>query len=111
MGQLRHTGWMHDRERMIAASFLVKHVLTDRRQGDEWFWDMLRDAAPRAMPSAGNGSQVPAPIVQHGQARAGTVCLLESEGLRPSDQGSGLTHRTACRQHRTPVQKCSCPSE
>ncbi|OYX66373.1 MAG: deoxyribodipyrimidine photolyase [Sphingomonadales bacterium 32-64-17] len=44
MRQLWHTGWMHNRVRMIAASFLVKHLLIDWREGERWFWDTLVDA-------------------------------------------------------------------
>lgn len=44
MRQLWATGWMHNRVRMIAASFLVKHLLIDWRVGEQWFWDTLIDA-------------------------------------------------------------------
>ena len=44
MRQLWTTGWMHNRVRMIAASFLVKHLLIDWREGERWFWDTLIDA-------------------------------------------------------------------
>ncbi len=44
MRQLWQTGWMHNRVRMIAASFLVKHLLIDWRFGERWFWDTLVDA-------------------------------------------------------------------
>lgn len=44
MRQLWHTGWMHNRVRMIAASFLIKHLLIDWRAGEQWFWDTLVDA-------------------------------------------------------------------
>jgi len=44
MRQLWATGWMHNRVRMIAASFLVKHLLIDWRHGERWFWDCLVDA-------------------------------------------------------------------
>ena len=44
MRQLRATGWMHNRVRMIAASFLVKHLLIDWRRGAAWYWDTLVDA-------------------------------------------------------------------
>jgi len=44
MRQLWTTGWMHNRVRMIAASFLVKHLLIDWREGARWFWDCLIDA-------------------------------------------------------------------
>jgi deoxyribodipyrimidine photo-lyase len=44
MRELWHTGWMHNRVRMIVASFLVKHLLIHWREGEEWFWDTLVDA-------------------------------------------------------------------
>jgi deoxyribodipyrimidine photo-lyase len=44
MRQLWSIGWMHNRVRMIAASFLVKHLLIDWRNGERWFWDTLVDA-------------------------------------------------------------------
>jgi deoxyribodipyrimidine photo-lyase len=44
MRQLWETGWMHNRVRMITASFLIKHLLIDWREGEEWFWDTLVDA-------------------------------------------------------------------
>lgn len=44
MRQLWAIGWMHNRVRMIAASFLVKHLLIDWREGERWFWNTLVDA-------------------------------------------------------------------
>ncbi len=44
MRQLWHTGWMHNRVRMIAASFLTKHLLLPWQEGAAWFWDTLVDA-------------------------------------------------------------------
>jgi len=44
MRQLWQTGWMHNRVRMIAASFLVKQLLVDWRAGEDHFWDTLVDA-------------------------------------------------------------------
>lgn len=44
MRELWATGFMHNRVRMIAASFLTKHLLIDWRQGEAWFWDTLVDA-------------------------------------------------------------------
>jgi deoxyribodipyrimidine photo-lyase len=41
MRQLWTTGWMHNRVRMITASFLIKHLLIDWRRGERWFWDCL----------------------------------------------------------------------
>lgn len=42
--ELWTTGWMHNRVRMIVASFLVKDLLVDWRKGAAWFWDTLVDA-------------------------------------------------------------------
>ncbi|OQW43766.1 MAG: deoxyribodipyrimidine photolyase [Proteobacteria bacterium SG_bin5] len=44
MRQLWASGWMHNRVRMIAAYFLIKHLLIDWRVGERWFWDTLVDA-------------------------------------------------------------------
>ncbi len=44
MRQLWATGWMHNRVRMITASFLIKHLLIEWRRGERWFWDTLVDA-------------------------------------------------------------------
>lgn len=44
MRQLWQTGWMHNRVRMIVASFLVKHLLQPWQAGADWFWDTLLDA-------------------------------------------------------------------
>lgn len=43
MRQLKKTGWMHNRARMIAASFLVKDLLIDWRWGEAWFMENLLD--------------------------------------------------------------------
>ena len=44
MRELWHTGWMHNRVRMLVASFLVKHLRIHWRHGEAWFWDTLVDA-------------------------------------------------------------------
>lgn len=44
MRELWQTGYMHNRVRMIVASFLVKNMLLDWRIGAAWFWDCLVDA-------------------------------------------------------------------
>lgn len=44
MRQLWHTGWMHNRVRMIAASLLTKNLQTHWLAGAQWFWDTLVDA-------------------------------------------------------------------
>ena len=61
MRQLWQTGWMHNRVRMAAASFLVKNLLADWRTGEEWFWDTLVDADSASNPAnwqwvAGSGA-------------------------------------------------------
>lgn len=52
MRQLWHTGWMHNRVRMIVASFLTKHLLLPWQAGEEWFWDTLVDADAAANPAS-----------------------------------------------------------
>lgn len=44
MRQLWRTGWMHNRVRMVVASFLVKHLRLSWTHGAAWFWDTLVDA-------------------------------------------------------------------
>ncbi len=52
MRELWQTGYMHNRVRMVAASFLVKHLLIDWRHGEQWFWDCLLDADPANNPAS-----------------------------------------------------------
>jgi len=59
--ELWHTGVMHNRVRMVVASFLVKHLLIDWREGEQWFWDTLVDADAGSNPAnwqwvAGSGA-------------------------------------------------------
>ena len=44
MRELWHTGWMHNRVRMVVASFLTKNLRQHWRHGARWFWDTLVDA-------------------------------------------------------------------
>ncbi len=44
MRELWHSGWMHNRVRMVVASFLTKNLLIRWQQGAKWFWDTLVDA-------------------------------------------------------------------
>lgn len=48
MRQLLHSSWMHNRARMITASFLVKDLLIDWRWGEKWFMQHLIDGDPAA---------------------------------------------------------------
>lgn len=50
MRELWHTGTMHNRVRMIAASFLIKDLLIDWREGERWFRDTLLDADAASNP-------------------------------------------------------------
>jgi deoxyribodipyrimidine photo-lyase len=52
MRQLWQTGWMHNRVRMVVASFLVKHLLINWTEGERWFWDTLVDADPANNPAS-----------------------------------------------------------
>lgn len=82
MRELWATGFMHNRVRMIAASFLIKHLLIDWRRGERWFWDTLCDADQAANASnwqwvAGTGvdaplfSRIMAPLSQSEKFGAG----------------------------------------
>jgi deoxyribodipyrimidine photo-lyase len=46
MRELAATGWLHNRVRLVTASFLTKHLLVDWREGDRWFMRQLRDGDP-----------------------------------------------------------------
>jgi len=50
MRELWATGTMHNRVRMVTASFLVKNLLIDWRVGEQWFWDTLVDADEASNP-------------------------------------------------------------
>jgi deoxyribodipyrimidine photo-lyase len=80
--ELWATGFMHNRVRMIAASFLIKHLMIDWRRGEAWFWDTLCDADYAANASnwqwvAGTGvdapmfSRIMAPLSQSEKFNAG----------------------------------------
>jgi deoxyribodipyrimidine photo-lyase len=82
MRELWTTGFMHNRVRMIVASFLTKHLLIDWRRGERWFWDTLLDADYGANVSnwqwvAGTGvdaplfSRIMAPLSQSEKFSAG----------------------------------------
>lgn len=61
MRELWRTGTMHNRVRMVVASFLIKNLLIDWRVGEQWFWDTLVDADEASNPAnwqwvAGSGA-------------------------------------------------------
>jgi deoxyribodipyrimidine photo-lyase len=61
MRELWQTGYMHNRVRMVTASFLIKNLLIDWRVGEKWFWDCLVDADEASNPGnwqwvAGSGA-------------------------------------------------------
>ncbi|MEC9344064.1 MAG: deoxyribodipyrimidine photo-lyase [Pseudomonadota bacterium] len=61
MRELWRTGYMHNRVRMVVASFLVKHLMVHWRVGEAWFWDTLVDGDPASNPAnwqwvAGSGA-------------------------------------------------------
>jgi deoxyribodipyrimidine photo-lyase len=123
MRQLWSTGWMHNRVRMIAASFLVKHLLIDWRRGAEWFWDTLVDAdygnnSQNWQWIAGAGvdsqpfSRIMAPLAQSGKFGAGDYIrkwvpelrglgdahIHDPGGSRPSDYPEPLIGHGAARE-------------
>ena len=58
MRQLWQTGYMHNRVRMIVASFLVKNLRIHWHHDERWFWDTLLDADLANNAAAGNGSRM-----------------------------------------------------
>lgn len=50
MRELWHTGYMHNRVRMVVGSFLTKNLGVHWRLGEEWFWDTLVDADAASNP-------------------------------------------------------------
>ncbi|RZV41249.1 MAG: deoxyribodipyrimidine photo-lyase, partial [Acidimicrobiales bacterium] len=52
MRQLWQKGWMHNRVRMVTASFLIKHLMINWREGEKWFWDTLVDADAASNPAS-----------------------------------------------------------
>jgi deoxyribodipyrimidine photo-lyase len=88
MRQLWTTGWMHNRVRMVTASFLVKHLRIDWREGERWFWDTLVDADPGNNPgnwqwSAGSGADA-APYFR--------IFSPEAQGTRFDPEGAYVRH-------------------
>ena len=62
MRQLLATGWMHNRGRMIAASFLTKDLLINWQEGEAWFMAQLVDGDRPPTTAAGSGPRAPAPM-------------------------------------------------
>lgn len=66
MRELKETGWMHNRLRMIVASFLVKDLLIDWRKGERYFMSQLIDGNLPAITGDGNGRLQRASMPCHG---------------------------------------------
>ena len=108
MRELWQTGYMHNRVRMVAASFLIKHLLIDWRRGEQWFWDCLLDADPANNPAswqwvAGSGAdaapyfRVFNPITQAEK--------FDPDGLYRSKYIQGYTHTSTDRNHSKKATK------
>ena len=76
MRELWHSGVMHNRVRMVVASFLLKHLLIDWREGERWFWDTLVDA---------DAGQQSSQLAVGGRLRLRRRALLP--GLQPDPAG------------------------
>lgn len=106
MRELWQTGWMHNRVRMIAASFLIKHLLIDWRRGEQWFWDTLLDADLGANTMnwqyvAGTGVDAPvfsrmmAPLLQSSKFEmAGYIRRFVPELAHLPDETIHMPHQT-----------------
>ena len=126
MRQLWRTGFMHNRVRMIAASFLVKHLLIDWRRGEAWFWDTLTDADPASNPMnwqwVAGSARTPRPISASSirccrrksstptapMCAAGCPSLRSLDGARDPCALAGF-ERSAGARRRRPGQDLSAP--
>jgi deoxyribodipyrimidine photo-lyase len=88
MRQLNSTGWMHNRGRMIAASFLVKDLLIDWREGERWFMRQLIDGDP----AANNGGWQWTARVGTDAAPFFRIFNPVSQGKRCDPQGEFVRH-------------------
>jgi hypothetical protein len=77
MRQLLTTGWMHNRGRMIVASFLVKDLVIDWRWGERFFLQQLFDGDP-ASNKAGSGQQAPGQMQPHISGYSTRPCKVRS---------------------------------
>ncbi|GAB3725897.1 deoxyribodipyrimidine photo-lyase [Luteimonas pelagia] len=113
MRQLWATGWMHNRVRMIVASYLTKHMRMHWRHGARWFWDTLVDAdlannTQGWQWTAGTGAdaapyfRVFNPVLQSRRfdpdGRYLARWLPELEGLAPAQRHAPWEHRDALRR-------------
>ena len=124
MRELWATGFMHNRVRMITASFLIKHLLIDWRRGWQWFWDTLIDAdygnnSANWQWVAGTGHDAPlfsrimAPLAQSEKFGAGSYIrrwvpelAALGEGLSGQDHRPSRGTRTgACRNEENPRRR------
>ena len=117
MRELWQTGWMHNRVRMVTASFLTKHLLIDWRRGERWFWDTLLDAdlganAMNWQYVTGSGvdapvfSRIMAPYIQSEKfAMADYVRAFVPELASSSDAAIHLMHKGGQRPAAYPKQR------
>ncbi len=99
MRQLWKHGVMHNRVRMITASFMIKHLLIDWRKGETWFRDTLVDADPAS--NAGNWQWV---------AGSGADASPFFRIFNPIIQGEKLTQMASTSKLSYPSLKNSTPS-
>ncbi len=103
MRELWATGFMHNRVRMIVASFLIKHLMIDWREGEAWFRDTLVDAdiaqnaanwqwvaGSAPTPRPGSGFSTPSP-----RARSSTPTASMSAAGSPNLRNCPMTSSTS----------------
>ncbi len=122
MRELWHTGTMHNRVRMVVASFLTKNLLIDWREGEAWFWDTLVDVDAASNPFnwqwvAGSGAdaapyfRVFNPELQakkfdpHSTYIRAHVPELDTEKYPPPIVDLAESRRAALAAHRTMKQR------
>ncbi len=105
MRELWRTGYMHNRVRMVTASFLIKNLLVDWRTGEQWFWDCLCDADEANNPGnwqwvAGSGADA-APYFRVFNPEL-QASKFDPTGRVPAALGAGARHRPLPRADRGP---------
>jgi deoxyribodipyrimidine photo-lyase len=96
MRELWRTGTMHNRVRMVAASFLVKHLLIDWRCGEQWFWDTLVDADPASNPANWQWVAGSEPMPRRISGCSIQSCRARSSTPQAAMSGDGYPNLPAC---------------
>ena len=98
MRQLAETGWMHNRARMITASFLTKDLLINWQAGEAWFLRICWwTETPPATTAAGSGQPAPAQTLRPTSVSSTPCCKAGNSTRRGSTSADGCRNWPMCR--------------